>query len=281
MPEPTLGGFSPFNEAHAIVTVQATIQFAGPVSDAQWATMQPAIRNVGRQLDLERPNHAFGLAVSFDGSKLGITLNSPSVNSHQVMGLHFSSFDNNDSLLEKLSANKDAIQAVSNQYVRWKPFSGRFEQFAKEIFKYYSYERPIALIQLEYWDRFDLIDSSNPNPASIISAESPWVIPSGATHVEPWHSHAGRFERISDKVRRLVQSNVDYADLPTKGGNRGRSIAIYTMMQDATNAPGYSKTVGMGWSFEEVMDVLDRQHQALKDELRRIITPEAAERIGL
>ncbi|MCJ2021208.1 hypothetical protein MKK84_27965 [Methylobacterium sp. E-065] len=281
MPEPTLGGFTPFNEAHAIVSVQATIQFAHPVSEAQWAAMRSVIWQTGRDLGVGHPTPAFGLSVNFDGSRLGVALNSPSVTSQQAMGLNFSTFDTNEMLVERLSANKDAIQVQTNQYIRWKPFSGRIEQFAKNLYKFYNYEVPIALVQLEYWDRFDLVEAQNQDSSALIASDSPFVSRAGIEHAEPWHSHSGRFERLSDRERRLIQTKVDYGDYPGKTGAPTRSIIIYTMMQDALNAPGYRRTVGMGWGFNEAMAVLDRQHTALKGDLRRIITLEAAERIGL
>lgn len=243
--------------------------------------MRPVIWRVGRELGFDHPTPAFGLSVQFDGSRLGVSRNSPSVTSQQVMGLNFSNFDSNEMLIEKLSANKDALQIQTGEYIRWKPFIGRIEEFAAGLYKYYNYEVPIALIQLEYWDRFDLTDPNKFNSQALISADAPWLAKSGSGHLEPWHSHSGRFEKISDKVRRLTQTKVDYGDFPGKSGELSRSCIIYTMMQDATNAPGYRRTIGMGWSLDEVMNVLDRQHTALKDELRRIITPEAAERIGL
>ncbi|WCS27766.1 hypothetical protein LOK46_13380 [Methylobacterium sp. NMS14P] len=281
MPEPTLGGFAPFNEAHAIVSVQATIQFGHPVSEGQWAAMRPAIWALGRDLDIGQPSPAFGLAVNFNGTQLGVALNSPAVSSQQIMGLNFSLVDADDRVTERISINKDSIQIQSNQYVRWRPFIGRIESVLSRINKYYVFEAPPFFIQLEYWDRFDLVEARVLDATKLISAEAPWVASAGSSSIEPWHSHAGHFERLSDKIRRLYQTKIDFADFPGKEGRQTRSFIIYTMTQDMVNAPGYGRTIGRGWEVPVVLDALNQQHAALKDELRRIITPEAAERIGL
>lgn len=280
MSEHDLGGFAPFNEAHAIVSAQATIQFAGSVSDAQWSVLRPVIFKLGRELDIGQPSPSFGLNVTFDGSRLGVAFNAPSVNAQQMAGLAFSIYDQEDRLVERFSANKDAIQIQSNSYIRWRPFAAKFEKFARSLYKYHNYELPFALVQLEYWDRFDAVDPESADVSKIIRSDAPWIAPAGPVNKEPWHNHTGYFQRLSPKVRRLSSARVDYGDFPGKRGTT-RSIIVYTSAQDAINAPSYEKTIGMGWGLPEVMAALERQHASLKEDLQRIITPEAAERIGL
>jgi len=98
---------------------------------------------------------------------------------------------------------------------------------------------------------------------------------------ELWHSHVGYFLPATQTSRRLINLNVDVADiadpLPSGAATPAptRSVSIYTLVQDAllqTTSPS---------SFNDVSTRLDEIHGALKTAFGEVITTEMADRIAL
>jgi hypothetical protein len=257
-----LGGFSPYNEAHAIVSCVLGIQFPAQISTADWPKIRKGAVAGARDLELGAPQPFYSFSLSFDGSRTTIAVGGPAPLTNEISGITFARVGEDDRPTERIIVARDALIFSNHAYVRWEAFFDRVAQFLNHVFPEFTSLMPCSGVKLEYFDRFDAIV---PTPATgmdmfkIIERDSGYLSPHAAAAADPWHSYAGYFERMSKEVRRLVNIRLDAGDFPSvKDGQVQRSIIIYTMLNDAND-----------------------QHTALKILLSRMLTVDAAKRIGL
>ncbi len=281
IPTADLGGFEPYNAAHAIVGCTITVQFPGHINGPDWITIKSAALSAARELGLGVPQPFYGLNVSFDGARAGVSLNAPTPAVSQIGGLTFGRLDEDDQLLERIIVARDGIIISNNSYVRWGSFFERAQVFLKAVFPAYRAIGPCGGYKLEYWDRFDKAEGvKEHNAFGVIAPQSEYVSRRAIDEVDPWHSYSGHFIRVNDQVRRLVNVRVDCGDYQWRDGNMRRSILIYSMNHVALGAPGYLD-LPEGFSIEALYSGLQDQHVRLKTILEEIISPEAKQRIGL
>lgn len=276
-----LGGFVPFNDAHAIVTSALTIQFAGPVPEEVWPSLRKAIYSAGRELDLGLPAPFFNTSITFDPARVAIFFNSPPPGSVDTSGLAFTRLDEDEIIVERIVAARDHIQVTTNSYVRWDPFFRKASELIEKLYNIYADNLVFASNKLEYWDRFDFRGEGEPSLGSLLDLGSPWIASSFAQTSEASHSYSGRFESFSSSLRRLTNVRIDYQDYPNRDGTTSKAVIIHTMLQDAANAPGYEATERNAYGVKDVLCMLGGQHSALKELLRGVITRKAGARIGL
>lgn len=280
-PDPKLGGFEPYNDAHAIVVCGLNVAFAGILGGEQWLALRKAAIVAARDLDLGSPQPFYGYTLSFDGVTAALSLNAPHPATNEVSGITFFLVDEDDKPKERVIVARDGILFYAHAYVRWAPFFDRVTRLVKAVLPAYAAHLICHQIKLEYWDRFDArIASAEADVTKLLQTEGGFIPRASVSPTEPWHSHTGYFTRVSDTVRRLLNLRLDLGDFPTREATIKRSLTIYTAVTDSLNAPGYDPK-HTGFSEQEILDTLTGQHQALKDFLVKIISPQAAARIGL
>lgn len=276
-----LGGFVPFNDAHAIVASSVTVQFAAPIPDEARPNLRSKVHALGREMGFGIPAPFYNTSVTFDSSRVGVFFNYPTAGIVETSGLSFGRLDEDGVAVERFTSALDHIHIMTNSYIRWGPFFKKASEFIERIYDVYADNLVFAATKVEYWDRFDFRSDGQPSIKALIRPSCPWLSSSLTEESEGAHCHSGRFDRLDDKLRRLTNVRVDYGDYPGRDGVNTRSAIIYTMLQDAANAPGYAETGRNAYTAADVLCMLDKQHLALKDLLRDIITEQAAARIGL
>jgi hypothetical protein len=277
-----LGGYEPFNEAHAIYSCAISLTFA-PRSDrvARWPALLSIAQKTGRELNLGVPTPAYGLSLTFDPQRVSVSLNRPSPIGGESIGIEFATIDENGRVLDRFIASEDSLIVQTYAYIRWGPFFKRATMFFERMFDQYG-PHTLAAIKAEYWDRFERRDSSIPgNLSLLVKPGSPYIAPSAFDPQELWHSHLGRFGGTDVGYRRLTNVHVDVVDAPLTIGSIGRIVAIYTMAQDSPD-PGLpeGKLLALR-SLPNALAAFERQHDLLKSILAQVISSEAASRIAL
>lgn len=275
-----LGGFEPYNDSHAIVMASINIQFQSQLDDTMWAAVRSSIIEAGERLDVGPPQPFYGMSLVFDQTRVSVNLNSPSPIINETGGLSFTTVGQDDNIIERFVAAKDSLTIQTGSYVRWNSFFSRANEFLEILLPKYKESINLNSVKCEYWDRFDHRGPGEPNPLYIIRRDSPFLTSAAVKEDEAWHSYCGFFT-ATGSTRRLTNARIDCADFPTKGGERGRSIIIHTMLQDIFSSNESEPSAGNGPPPRSVFDTLESQHSELKANLSRIITDSAAARIRL
>jgi uncharacterized protein (TIGR04255 family) len=265
-----LGGFHPFNDAHAIYSCQLSAMVA---TRASWPNLLRHAQRSGKRLRFGAPVPSYGLTLTFNPQLVSLSLNRPSPTGQQQVGIEFVTMDDEGRLVERFLAAEDTINIQTFAYVRWAPFFARAREFMEEMISGYPGEE-LRAVKLEYWDRFDYRGDGTPDTASVIKANSPFVAASAFDHHQAWHSHIGKFVSLPGPNGRLLHVNVDVQDAPRPDSTLGRAINIYTAAEDMP-------ALGGSISMPAAVDAFNDQHNALKALLAQVISTDAATRVAL
>lgn len=276
-----LGGFEPCNDAHAIVACSVSVGFAGLLPDSAWPELRKVVLTLAKKFDLGVPQPFYGLSVTFNPAAVNVALNAPQAGASEAVGLTFSRLGPDDAIEERVVISKDAIHFLNGAYVRWGPFVSRISSMISMIYPVLIEHLPFAYIKTEYWDRFDRSEGVFASDVTrVVNKEATFIASGVVDPTEPFHSHCGRFERISETVRRLKQVRVDVTETAEELGIQ-QAVSIYTMMQDVINARGYEPTEAQQITVDQVLGMIQGQHVALKRLIDSVITRETADRLGL
>lgn len=279
MVDSSLGGFAPFNDAHAIVEATINVVF-DRLPDPVWRDAKKTVIRLGRELGLGVPQPSFGVTVLLEQSRVLVNAESPQMAEPSV-GLVFTQLDENDNIAMRLSVLHNQIALKTTAYVRWTPLIALYErafEFIKD--RYLPFVRPTQ-VNLSYVDMFFAPVTTQSDYRKVLRAGSPWVLPNIITSDELWHCHSGQFSKVDEWSRRLTRANIDYADTLDIEGHSARSLVIRTTAQDSFNNNGYTPlgagTKGSDFFIEKLHD----QHAHLKTVLREILSDDATNRIGM
>jgi uncharacterized protein (TIGR04255 family) len=171
---------------------------------------------------------------------------------------------------------------ATTRYVRWAPFAGQFETILGSTLEDYLENLTLGAVQLEYLDRFTWTGGWDDfDVFGVLRRESELLNTRAPRSRREWHLHTGWFEEV-DGLRRLVNVNVDVTELTHRyTSQRHPSVAIFTLMKDEANVPGYGTTPSDQLDREFIFERLDRIHSAVKRLFSEVITGAMAERINL
>jgi len=97
-----------------------------------------------------------------------------------------------------------------------------------------------------------------------------------------WHSHTGKFMRVENNIKRLINLNIDCLDERDASGEDQRAVKIATVITDSFNQPDYDATSIEPQSVENFVDEhMDKLHKFSKQTLAGIICDDMCKRIGL
>ncbi|WP_182422322.1 hypothetical protein [Aureimonas sp. ME7] len=276
-----LGGFEPFNESHAIVMASITVQFSNQLDDTAWQNARSAILQTAKDVGLGKPQPFYGMNLTFDQSRVSISVNAPAPAVAEIAGLSFTQIGDDDQIIDRFVAAKDCLIIQTGSYVRWNSFISRAEKFVRGIWDAYSSNIPAAAVRCEYWDRFDHKDDEDHSVASLLRADGDFISRAAVRDEYAWNSHCGFYRNLPNGAPRLTSARVDCADFPGRDGQVKRSVLIHTMMQDGLPPVAEASEEVASFQLDDVLATLDSQHLELKDLLSRIITEEAVNRISL
>jgi hypothetical protein len=278
-----LGGYAPFNEAHAIYSCALTLSFApAPDRPGRWPGLLNIAQKVGRELRLGVPTPSYGLSLTFDSQqRINVSLNRPAPIASEAIGVEFATMDENGRVLDRFVVAEDALLAQTFSYIRWMPFFERARRFYELLFDFYGVNA-LKAARLEYWDRFEHRDVSGTRDlARLIRSDSPYIAKEAFDHDDLWHSSIGRFDYTSEGYRRLLNVRVDVVDGRLTDGHQGRIAAIHTMAQDSPAAEAPEPKASELRSLSSALSAVSQQHDLLKSVLSQVISKEAASRIAL
>lgn len=276
--EPDLGGFTPVNEAHAIVSASITVQFQPLVNDANWPILRTAILETSKRLGFGVPQPYYSVSAFLDATRMTFSVNAPPVGTSEIAGVSIARMGEQDTVLDRIICAKDSVVIQTYTYVRWAAFR---DLAARVLDGVYSAYPPFAALKIEYWDRFERGDPSAPcDSTKVIAANNPYLSPGAVSADDPWHSYMGKFEKVSNQIRRLINVKIDVGDFLSRDGQSRRAILVSTLAQDAVNAPGY-EPMQVPVPLQETLSLAEDQHIRLKSLMKVLITPTAAARIGL
>ena len=185
---------------------------------------------------------------------------------------------------EEISFRRDQITYSVYQYDRWNDLRNRVFAALNTTVETLLRTVELNIIKLEYWDRFTFTGSTdNAAYKELLRSESRHLPRFFTETPSLWHSHVGYFLPANQEIKRLINLNVDVADIPLpiqpepapSQPEVQRSVGIYSLAQDQIDA-AVSPTSG-----GQIFSLLDDLHAALKKVFADVITPEAADLISL
>jgi len=279
-----LGGYEPVQDAHAIQACRVTIAcmpMTMPADrEARLKQLVGSAPLIGRALNYGIPAPSYGVTINVDQNQIIVGHNRARAPNNQIMGFEFTKLNGEGVAAERFSVNEDALQFVTFEYIRWKPFLAHALNSFNEAKKHIDYANAID-IRLEYWDRFVCRTPDVKADASkLFRKSSPYIARDAFDKHEAWHCHVGRFLKTREKYRTLINTRVDIADLPDIGNLQTRSASIYTSVSYNLNAE-YGVPLKPILDSYEVSDIFQKQHVHSKKMLADIISPAAADRLSL
>jgi uncharacterized protein (TIGR04255 family) len=264
--------FNPALSNHAIERCTATVAFEPALPDKAFLTIADKCAEALGHAGFTAPQtFTLGFTVGPDGAmKSQVPVAAPRI------------FQSKTGTIA-ITLSTQGIVFTTTAYVRWQPFIGEFERLVGPTSERFRDVVSISAIRLEYWDRFLWSgDWSTFRPRLLINESSSYVTPAALKQEREWHSHTGWFQRLSDKLRRLVNINVDVSEVVRDPILPGQpSIGIYSSLTDQPNVAGYSVTPDEELNETYIVERLEHQHLELKEILGHIIVDDMATRISL
>lgn len=275
-----LGDWCPLYGAHAIEQVNAKVLFTQAVTDIPWKQIQERAREKSRKLQLvtERPIHHIDFLVSDSPER--------SKASPKEVGIEFLRLERPNFYSDKLAIERQGLLFESFRYTRWKSFENKINDAFSPILSMYLSSVPILGIQVEYVDRFNSTQPERqPDCTAVIRSPSEFIAAGALKRNEAWHCHVGFFEKADEATKRLVNLDVDVADLSQRdvGGATVavRTIRIRTHLRDLFNQNDYDRMPDEKVTPEFVTERINVLHAELKGLLSAAITEDAAKAISL
>lgn len=279
MPATTIdqdGHFEPLHAAHAIEQVVFVVQFASELDQAQMAQVRKAALEFKSETDLPGQMEIQEISIGF-GHPAQVQAATP-----PAPGLLLHSTGRNGAIEQELRVERASLTYRTTKYSRWETVWGQALRYFDSLTPLYAPHSQIKGVSLNYIDKFVWNGAlASCRPEQLILAGSKYVCPHVFETTEYWHSHTGKFIRISDSIRRLLNVNVDFLE-EANGQNTRRVVTITSVLTDMINLPGYSpfqiEKDRYSSFIEERMRAL---HADEKRVLSEVIRPEMAKRIAL
>jgi uncharacterized protein (TIGR04255 family) len=275
---PELGGWHPAKEAHAIVRAGLTVAFSGAIGDVAWRRLEKDVALLATSMGLNE-RQPLGI-VGLPAPVMALIQNSGAAAQVNI-GAIYQRRQPPQAVAEKLQLGPNNVRYELDEYVRWDPMKARFRELAAPALREYGSASSVSTISVDYVDAFVVRDAHAKNDISaIIPADCPAVARAAFRADELWHTHSGWFDYPDAFTRRLTNIFVDVEQaLATPG--RPHTIRIRTLQQDQFGQAGLAPAPDnlADWQFVEAR--IDSLHYNLKELLRTMLTPGAAEMIAL
>lgn len=275
---PELAGWRPANQTHSIQQAGLAVAFTHPIGDVAWRRIDKEVESVAMALGLNDRQQA-GIA----GLPAGVIqlLQGTGANFSMEQGAIYRRRSGSEAIPETLQLMPSGIRYDQTDYVRWAPMKARFHELASQAIGEYALVSSLANISADYVDVFTAIDPMAQNDIStIISEHCPAVARIAFRNDDLWHTHSGWFDYPDPATRRLANVFIDVEQAATAPG-RPHTLRIRTTLTDQFGQPGSEALSDDGLNWEFVESHLQSLHVSLKEILRAILTPAAADAISL
>ena len=266
--------FKPIHAAHAIERVSTGIQFVQPLNETDFKK----IREVASTFidDLPRQVEIQGMMLSF-GPPGGLP--DPPLPG----GFILQNIERDGSVSSELRIETTSITYRTDTYTRWDDVWSEARKYFDILIPKFLSNSEIVSINLTYVDKF-LWDGeiSECQPNLLLREDSEYICPHVYGSSELWHTHTGKFLRVEDNFKRLLNLNIDCLDEKEASGNDKRVVKILTVITDNLNQSGY-KPVDI--KSDTVVNFIDEHmlklHIFSKNTFGNIICDDMCKRIGL
>jgi len=265
-----VGIFEPIHAAHALEQVTLGIQFERSVTARAFAQIS---KEAEAFADFSERQELQGVSISI-GAPVG--------GSSVANGLLFRKKHEDGSAGSAYDLIVDASSIVfrTTRYTRWKEVWTQAEKYFVKLTP--LYKTPIASLQLNFVDKFRWQgEISESRPKIMLRPNSPYLPAHVFEQPDLWHSHTGVFLKMSSKIKRLLNVNVDHSEEKVKDVTK-RQVVISTFLNDMLNQDGYEVEEISG---EEAIPFFKERFGALHDFGKEVfgqtISDEMAKRIAL
>ncbi len=272
MTAPQKGCFQPLHDAHAIEQVGIGVTFIDPLDDKAF---REVIKAVKQEFGNELPGQAPVQTLQF-------ALGAPSRPIPAINGYVFSRSRADGVVESELRMDANSFGFRTAVYTCWHEVWGEASRYFNLLIRLYC-ERRISEIALNFVDKFNWIGAPEECRAKhVLRQGSPYVCPHIFDAPEQWHSYTGVFEKGSDRVKRLLNLNVDLLEhYPIDG--RQLFVQLTTLLTDRLNQPGYAPSLEM--SVQETVDFTLQDISAMHDRSKQVfisvINDAMCKRVGI
>lgn len=271
------GRFEPLHDAHAIEQLAIGVAFDAAVSEQGMRSAAAGIQtSYGTDLpgsaNLQTVTLSFGLSVSASPSPASATV-----------GRAFTHTLPNGAVDRELRLEPAAISFRTTAYTRWASIWGEAEKYFQTVLPFYLQNATIAAFTMHFVDQFRWVgETSRCRVDRLLRPGSPYVCPYVYGTEDLWHSYTGCFIRASDRVKRLLNLNVDFLEQNQVDGP-GRVVQITTLITDRTNQPGYQPLgrLAPADALNFVASNANDMHAYCKQVFGQVINDQMARRIAL
>ena len=227
-----MSGFKPIHAAHAIERVSTGIQFAQPLNEADFKE----IRELASTFTDDLPRQ-----VEIQGMMLSIGPPGGSPDPPFPGGFLLQNMESDGSSFFSRFVLKLHQLRTERILILVGMMCGQ-KQRNTLIFlipKFLSHSETVS-INLTYVDKFVWDgEISECQPNLLLRYNSEYICPHVYDSGELWHTHTGKFLRVEDKFKRLLNLNIDCLDEKEASGNDKRVVKILTVITDNLNQSGY------------------------------------------
>ncbi|MDP3251310.1 MAG: TIGR04255 family protein [Hydrogenophaga sp.] len=270
----TANRFEPLHDAHAIELVQFSFQFLKPLSDGAMSRLIESMNQFEQELPVRQDLRNVSVSIGMNGpSSIGQIQGS-------IDGALRQSIARNGAVEKELRVERTGIGFRDSSYTRWDNVWRGCQSFIQPLLLAIAGDEAIInVVQLQYVDKFIWHGEKNKcRAAEALRVGSKYLVPAIFESEDFWHSHTGHFVRINERVKRLVQINVDHLEENTAKG-ACPVIRAATVVIDLLNQPGYqSDLVGFREHLEEKMQEM---HNLLKAIFSELVSESMARRVGM
>jgi len=213
--------WSAINDRNAIERARISVSYVEPLTAKITETIKSRIQNLdGTGLSQFTESEGKNFEFRSDGTH----------NSGSFPVWYGSSVNSNGAIVETFTVQQKSISFETVFYNRWKTFSEKALYTLEPSVDISSQVSDIAMISLEYWDRFIFDDHPSLSDAEIIlSGDALKSLPAGALgEGKNWHISRGwtqELESCLSTIRQLIQTQ---DSIPSPQSDLKRSISIYT-----------------------------------------------------
>ena len=269
-----MSGFKPVHNAHAIERVSTRIQFAQPLNETDFKK----IREVASTFADDLPRQAEIQAVMLSFGPPGGPPDPPFPE-----GFLLQNMERDGSVSSELRVETASITYRTDIYTRWRDVWLKAKEYFGILIPEFLNHSKIVSINLTYADKFvwdeEILECK---PGSLLRNDSEYICSHVYDSSELWHTHTGKFLRIDNKFKRLLNLNIDCLDEKQVSGNDRRVVKILTVITDSLNQAGYA-TVDI--ASDTVVNFIDEHmselHTFSKNTLGKVICDDMCRRIGL
>ena len=265
--------FKPVHDAHAIESVLTGIQFSQALDDNGFKEVREMAMSF--KDDLPRQVEVQGIMLSFGSS--GVLPNPPSE------GFVLQNIERDGSISSELRIETASITYRTDTYIRWDDMWSTAKKYFDTLVPKFTKITEIAGISLKYFDKFVWDGNvSEFQPKLLLRKDSEYLCPHIYVSDDLWHSHTGKFMRVENNIKRLINLNVDCLDEREASGNDQRVVKIATVITDNFNQPGYGTTNIDPQSVGNFVDKhMENLHKFSKQMFGNIICDDMCKRVGL